>query len=132
MPAFSSGSAALIAVAYSKEEATEKASRIGYPVLIRPSYVIGGMGMIILWHVSGQGHQAADKTDPDPPAHQGFQRMFRAAECSKEEATEKASRIGYPVLIRPSYVIGGMGMIIVDSEARHVRRKSDRSPILFL
>ncbi len=37
---------------------------------------------------------------------------------SKEEATEKASRIGYPVLIRPSYVIGGMGMIIVDSEAQ--------------
>ncbi|MDI5790234.1 hypothetical protein PO124_22985 [Bacillus licheniformis] len=30
---------------------------------------------------------------------------------------EKANEIGYPVLIRPSYVIGGMGMMIVHSEA---------------
>lgn len=37
---------------------------------------------------------------------------------SKEEAAEKADEIGYPVLIRPSYVIGGMGMIIVDSQAQ--------------
>ncbi|MES5394756.1 carbamoyl phosphate synthase large subunit [Bacillus amyloliquefaciens] len=37
---------------------------------------------------------------------------------TKEETAEKASRIGYPVLIRPSYVIGGMGMIIVESEAQ--------------
>ncbi|MBT2573843.1 carbamoyl phosphate synthase large subunit [Bacillus sp. ISL-51] len=36
---------------------------------------------------------------------------------SKEEAVRKARGIGYPVLIRPSYVIGGMGMIIIESEA---------------
>ncbi|MED4567796.1 carbamoyl-phosphate synthase large subunit, partial [Bacillus atrophaeus] len=35
---------------------------------------------------------------------------------SKEEAVQKAKGIGYPVLIRPSYVIGGMGMMIVESE----------------
>ncbi|PSA92266.1 carbamoyl-phosphate synthase large subunit [Bacillus atrophaeus] len=35
---------------------------------------------------------------------------------SKEEAAQKAKEIGYPVLIRPSYVIGGMGMMIVESE----------------
>ncbi|ALC80714.1 MULTISPECIES: carbamoyl phosphate synthase large subunit [Bacillus] len=34
----------------------------------------------------------------------------------KQDAVNKAKDIGYPVLIRPSYVIGGMGMIIVDSE----------------
>ncbi|MDM5297495.1 carbamoyl phosphate synthase large subunit [Bacillus pumilus] len=36
---------------------------------------------------------------------------------SKEEALTHAASIGYPVLIRPSYVIGGMGMIIVQTEA---------------
>lgn len=36
---------------------------------------------------------------------------------SKEEALAHAASIGYPVLIRPSYVIGGMGMIVVQSEA---------------
>ncbi|MCY7855739.1 carbamoyl phosphate synthase large subunit [Bacillus sonorensis] len=35
---------------------------------------------------------------------------------SKSEALQKANGIGYPVLIRPSYVIGGMGMMIVHSE----------------
>lgn len=36
---------------------------------------------------------------------------------SKEEALAHGASIGYPVLIRPSYVIGGMGMIVVQSEA---------------
>ena len=33
-----------------------------------------------------------------------------------EEATEVAQRIGYPVLVRPSYVLGGRGMEIVYSD----------------
>lgn len=32
------------------------------------------------------------------------------------EAIEKANRLGYPVLVRPSYVLGGKGMRIVHSE----------------
>lgn len=32
------------------------------------------------------------------------------------ELIEKAKKMGYPVLLRPSYVIGGKGMIILDSE----------------
>ena len=35
-----------------------------------------------------------------------------------EEATETARRIGYPVLVRPSYVLGGRGMEIVYSDAQ--------------
>ena len=35
---------------------------------------------------------------------------------SLEEATEVAGRIGYPVLVRPSYVLGGRGMEIVYSD----------------
>ena len=35
---------------------------------------------------------------------------------SREEARAVAARIGYPVLMRPSYVLGGRAMEIVDSE----------------
>ncbi|MFY9556409.1 MAG: carbamoyl-phosphate synthase large subunit [Blastocatellia bacterium] len=36
---------------------------------------------------------------------------------SNEEAREQAARIGYPVLVRPSYVLGGRAMQIVYDEA---------------
>ncbi|MGJ3626343.1 hypothetical protein AB5I41_04385 [Sphingomonas sp. MMS24-JH45] len=35
---------------------------------------------------------------------------------SREEALNVANRIGYPVLMRPSYVLGGRAMEIVDSD----------------
>ena len=37
---------------------------------------------------------------------------------SREEAVAVASRIGYPVLMRPSYVLGGRAMEIVDGQAQ--------------
>ena len=37
---------------------------------------------------------------------------------SRDEAVAVAARIGYPVLLRPSYVLGGRAMEIVDSEAQ--------------
>ncbi len=37
---------------------------------------------------------------------------------SREEAIAAANRIGYPVLMRPSYVLGGRAMEIVDGEAQ--------------
>ena len=33
-----------------------------------------------------------------------------------EEAAEKAERLGYPILLRPSFVLGGRGMFIVYDE----------------
>ena len=36
--------------ALSFEEAEEIAERIGYPVLIRPSYVLGGRAMVVVWN----------------------------------------------------------------------------------
>lgn len=36
---------------------------------------------------------------------------------SLEEARDVAQRIGYPVLVRPSFVLGGRAMALVDSEA---------------
>ncbi len=36
---------------------------------------------------------------------------------TKSEAIERANKLGYPVLVRPSYVLGGKGMRIVHGEA---------------
>ena len=45
-----------------------------------------------------------------PQPDNGIARSF-------EEARDVAERIGYPVLIRPSFVLGGRGMAFVESEA---------------
>jgi carbamoyl-phosphate synthase large subunit len=50
---------------------------------------------------------------------------------SVAEAAEVAEQIGYPVLVRPSYVLGGRGMeIVYDDEtlAAYVRRATEASP----
>ncbi len=50
---------------------------------------------------------------------------------SVEEAREVARRIGYPVLIRPSYVLGGRAMCIVHDEERlvtYMRHAVEASP----
>ncbi len=55
---------------------------------------------------------------------------------TKSEAIEKAQKLGFPVLIRPSYVLGGRGMKIVRSmESFHefideAIRVSDQHPVL--
>ncbi len=48
----------------------------------------------------------------------GLRQPAGATARSRDEAVAVATRIGYPVLIRPSYVLGGRAMEIVDSEAQ--------------
>jgi len=51
--------------------------------------------------------------------------------ASPEEATAIAARIGYPVVVRPSYVLGGRAMEIVygpDELARYLREAAAASP----
>jgi len=51
--------------------------------------------------------------------------------ATSEEAKQIATRIGYPVLVRPSYVLGGRAMAIVydeDSLDEYVRNAVDFSP----
>ncbi|GAB4283446.1 MAG: carbamoyl-phosphate synthase large subunit [Coriobacteriia bacterium] len=48
-----------------------------------------------------------------------------------EEAVDVAARIGYPLLVRPSYVLGGRGMVIAYGEeylVRYVRQATEVSP----
>ncbi|MBN2247453.1 MAG: carbamoyl-phosphate synthase large subunit, partial [Coriobacteriia bacterium] len=48
-----------------------------------------------------------------------------------EEAVEVAARIGYPLLVRPSYVLGGRGMVIAYDEEyllRFVQQAAEVSP----
>jgi carbamoyl-phosphate synthase large subunit len=50
---------------------------------------------------------------------------------SEQEAVAVADEIGYPVLVRPSYVLGGRGMEIVyddDTQSGYVRRATQASP----
>jgi carbamoyl-phosphate synthase large subunit len=48
----------------------------------------------------------------------GLKQPLNGIARSREEAIAVASRIGYPVLIRPSYVLGGRAMEIVDGQAQ--------------
>jgi carbamoyl-phosphate synthase large subunit len=48
-----------------------------------------------------------------------------------DEAVEVAARIGYPLLVRPSYVLGGRGMVIAYNEEyllRYVKQATEVSP----
>ncbi|HMN41408.1 MAG TPA: carbamoyl-phosphate synthase large subunit [Phycisphaerales bacterium] len=49
-------------------------------------------------------------------AELGFKKPPSGIARSTEQAVEIASRIGYPVLVRPSYVLGGRGMEICSDE----------------
>jgi carbamoyl-phosphate synthase large subunit len=46
-----------------------------------------------------------------------------------EEAAEVAERIGYPLLVRPSYVLGGRGMVIAYSE-EYLRRYVEQAALV--
>ena len=46
----------------------------------------------------------------------GLKQPLNGLARSRDEAVAVANRIGYPVLMRPSYVLGGRAMEIVDSE----------------
>jgi len=66
----------------------------------------------------------------------GLRQAMNGTACSVSEAEEIASRIGYPVMIRPSYVLGGRAMEVVHDGAaleRYMRdavKVSGTSPVL--
>lgn len=48
----------------------------------------------------------------------GLEQPEATTATSREEAIEKARILGYPVLLRPSYVLGGKGMHIIHDESK--------------
>ena len=66
----------------------------------------------------------------------GLRQPTNGTAISYEEAREIAERIGYPVVVRPSYVLGGRAMEIVYSQGRleyymqHAVQASPEHPIL--
>jgi carbamoyl-phosphate synthase large subunit len=64
-----------------------------------------------------------DRLDIPSPAH--------GSATSLDEALQIAQRIGYPIVVRPSYVLGGRAMAIVYDDAsleRYMREAVDASP----
>src|SRR5215213_7912517 len=64
-------------------------------------------------------------------AELGIPQPENGTAVSGDEAKECAARIGYPVLVRPSYVLGGRAMAIVYDEAsldEYMRTAVDASP----
>jgi carbamoyl-phosphate synthase large subunit len=63
--------------------------------------------------------------------HLGLQQPASGIAHDRQQAVHAARRIGYPVLVRPSYVLGGRGMEIVSDEAgltRYVAKAIEVSP----
>ncbi|MEI6034711.1 MAG: carbamoyl-phosphate synthase large subunit [Verrucomicrobiae bacterium] len=61
----------------------------------------------------------------------GLRQTQGGTATNEEEAVAVASRIGYPVLVRPSFVLGGRAMEIVHDEAdlrRYIRTAVEASP----
>jgi carbamoyl-phosphate synthase large subunit len=48
----------------------------------------------------------------------GLKQPRNATAMTAEEAVEAAKTIGYPVILRPSYVLGGRGMVVATGEAQ--------------
>ena len=61
----------------------------------------------------------------------GIRQTHGGTAVTESEAVEVANRISYPVLVRPSFVLGGRGMQLVHNEAdlrRYVREAVEASP----
>jgi len=61
----------------------------------------------------------------------GLKQAEAGTATSEDEAAAVAARIGYPVLVRPSFVLGGRAMMIVHEESelrRYMREAVDVSP----
>ncbi|MGI0118346.1 carbamoyl-phosphate synthase large subunit [Zooshikella sp. RANM57] len=91
--------------------------------------------------IIGTSPEAIDRAEDRERFQQMIQRLGllqpeNATARSSEEAIKKAEDIGYPLVVRPSYVLGGRAMEIVSQESELVRymreavQVSNESPVL--
>ena len=95
------------------------------------------MGVKILGTSAGDVDAAEDRELFDNILNEtGIPRASGGTVFTADEAVEVANRLGYPVLVRPSYVLGGAGMRIAisDSDIREyigiINRNVQEHPIL--
>jgi carbamoyl-phosphate synthase large subunit len=80
--------------------------------------------------ILGTSPEAIDRAEDRERFQQMLQRLNllqpeNATVRSQEEAVRKAAHIGYPLVVRPSYVLGGRAMEIVHKEAELMRYMTD-------
>ena len=100
----------------------ESVVQFGGQTAINLSQAIAAAGLLILGSSADAIDIASDRDRfgqlmaqlgvPQPPG---------AAVTSLEEGVEVASRLGFPLVVRPSYVLGGRAMEIVDNVAEFIR-----------
>jgi carbamoyl-phosphate synthase large subunit len=127
----------LIAVEQSKGELLGVVVQFGGQTPLKLAHALEAEGIPILGTTVDAIDLAEDRERFQKLLHEiGLKQPVNAIARSPEEAFEGARRVGFPVVIRPSYVLGGRGMEIVHDEeqlARYIReavRVSGDSPVL--
>ena len=96
--------------------------QFGGQTAINLSQSLGRLGMPILGSSAQAIDIAADRHKfEDFLARQGIPQPPGAAVTTVEEGLNVAQQIGYPVLVRPSYVLGGRAMEIVQNATELIR-----------
>ena len=96
--------------------------QFGGQTAINLSQSLGRLGMPILGSSAQAIDIAADRHKfEDFLARQGIPQPPGAAVTTVEEGLNVAQQIGYPVLVRPSYVLGGRAMEIVQNASELIR-----------
>jgi carbamoyl-phosphate synthase large subunit len=77
-------------------------------------------------HIMGTSHEAIDLAEDRDRFRQAMARLgipqpASGMASSLEEALEVAAKIGYPLMVRPSYVLGGRGMEVVHDQGMLAR-----------
>ncbi|MDR1600704.1 MAG: carbamoyl-phosphate synthase large subunit [Oscillospiraceae bacterium] len=109
----------------------------GGQTAIKLTRALNQMGMRILGSSADSIDAAEDREKFDELLNAlGIERPRGRTVINEEEAVEAAASLGYPVLVRPSYVLGGQNMILAYGEAdireymRIILRQGIENPVL--
>ncbi len=100
------------------EGATKAIVQFGGQTAIKLAGHLASMGVEILGTSADMIDAAEDRERFDTILSEcGIKRPAGATVYTEEEAVAAAHKLGYPVLVRPSYVLGGQGMAIAFEDA---------------
>ena len=92
--------------------------QFGGQTAIKLTKALSDMGVRILGTAEVDMDRAEDRKEFDEALNNcGILRPKGSTIFTVEEAKQVANRLGYPVLVRPSYVLGGQGMAIAYDDA---------------